>query len=98
MTLQQLKYALTLAETGSMNKAAESLFISQPALTNTIRVLEDEAGVTIFTRTNRGVSLTSEGSDFLFLDGDLTAKGTPKGYSAYQPSIIPLSAGLLRKS
>lgn len=66
MTLQQLKYALTLAETGSMNKAAESLFISQPALTNTIRVLEEEAGVTIFTRTNRGVSLTSEGSDFLF--------------------------------
>ena len=66
MTLQQLKYALIVAETGSMNKAAESLFISQPTLTNTIRGLEEESGVTIFTRTNRGVNLTSEGSDFLF--------------------------------
>ncbi|MCR4636820.1 MAG: LysR family transcriptional regulator, partial [Butyrivibrio sp.] len=39
MTLQQLRYAMVVAQTGSMNKAAESLFISQPTLTNTIRGL-----------------------------------------------------------
>lgn len=66
MTLQQLKYAIAVAETGSMNRAAESLYISQPTLTNTIRGLEKESGVVIFNRTNKGVNLTSEGSDFLF--------------------------------
>lgn len=66
MTLQQLKYAMVVAQTGSMNKAAESLYISQPTLTNTIRQLEEESGITIFNRTNKGVVLTGEGSDFLF--------------------------------
>ena len=66
MTLQQLRYAMVVAQTGSMNKAAESLFISQPTLTNTIRGLEEESGITIFNRTNKGVDLTAEGSDFLF--------------------------------
>lgn len=66
MTLQQLRYAMVVAQTGSMNKAAESLFISQPTLTNTIRGLEEESGITIFNRTNKGVNLTAEGSDFLF--------------------------------
>ncbi|MCR5208685.1 MAG: LysR family transcriptional regulator [Lachnospiraceae bacterium] len=66
MTLQQLKYAMVVARTGSMNKAAESLYISQPTLTNTIRGLEEETGITLFNRTNKGVNLTSEGSDFIF--------------------------------
>ena len=66
MTLQQLKYALVVAKTGSMNKAAECLYVSQPTLTNTIRSLEDETGITLFKRTNKGVQLTSKGSDFLF--------------------------------
>ena len=57
---------MVVAQTGSMNKAAESLYISQPTLTNTIRGLEEESGVTIFNRTNKGVNLTGEGSDFLF--------------------------------
>ena len=66
MTLQQLKYALVVAETGSMNKASEYLYVSQPTLTNTIRSLEEETGITLFKRTNKGVQLTSKGSDFLF--------------------------------
>ena len=66
MTLQQLRYVMAVAETGSMNKAAEYLYISQPTLTNTIRSLEEDAGITIFRRTNKGVQLTTEGSDFLF--------------------------------
>ena len=55
MTLQQIFYAITIAELGSMNKAAESLFISQPSLTNAVKELEKELGITIFLRTSRGV-------------------------------------------
>ncbi len=54
MTLQQILYAITIANLGSMNKAAESLFISQPALTSAIRELESEVGITLFDRTGRG--------------------------------------------
>jgi DNA-binding transcriptional LysR family regulator len=65
MTLQQIYYALTVAETGSMNKAAEKLIVSQPSLTSAIRELERHAGVPIFLRTNRGVAVTNEGEEFL---------------------------------
>lgn len=65
MTLQQIYYALVTAEEGSMNKAAERLFISQPTLTSAIKELESETGITIFNRSNRGVSLTKEGNEFL---------------------------------
>ena len=65
MTLQQIRYCLTISETGSMNRAAESLYVTQPALTGAIRELEGELGITIFNRTNRGVSLTNEGRRFL---------------------------------
>ena len=63
MTLLQIYYALVTSETGSMNKAAEKLFISQPTLTSAIKELETETGITIFNRSNRGVSLTNEGHD-----------------------------------
>lgn len=65
MTLQQIYYVLTISETGSMNQAAERLFISQPALTKAIRELEEEVGITIFNRSSRGVSETNEGTEFL---------------------------------
>lgn len=65
MTLQQMKYALTIAEHGSMNKAAEQLFISQPSLTSAVRELEKEIGIQVFVRSSRGVSVTAEGADFL---------------------------------
>ncbi len=65
MTLQQLKYVIGIAETGSFNKAAEKLFVSQPSLTSTIHDLEDELGITIFNRTGRGVTLTNDGTEFL---------------------------------
>ena len=65
MTLQQIYYALVISDTGSMNKAAEKLYISQPALTITIRDLETELGFQIFFRTNKGVMPTNEGRDFL---------------------------------
>lgn len=48
MTLQQLKYALTIADCGSMNEAAKQLFISQPSLSETMKELETEIGLDIF--------------------------------------------------
>ena len=65
MTLTQLKYVVEVAETGSISKAAEHLFISQPSLTASIKELETEYGITIFTRTNKGVTLTAAGEEFL---------------------------------
>lgn len=65
MTLQQIYYALTIAKTGSMNKAADKLFISQPTLTSAIKALEEEINITIFNRTNKGVVATAEGNEFL---------------------------------
>ena len=65
MTLQQVLYALTIAECGSMNKASEKLFIVQPTPTSAIQELENEIGITIFLRTRKGVIPTPEGLEFL---------------------------------
>lgn len=65
MTLQQLKYVTAVAETETITEAAEKLFISQPSLTNAIHELEKKMTVQIFNRTNKGISLTKEGEDFL---------------------------------
>ena len=65
MTLQQLKYALTIADCGSMNEAAKSLYMSQPSLSETIKELETEIGLDIFLRSNRGIQITPEGEEFL---------------------------------
>ena len=65
MTLQQMNYLLTIAESGSMNKAAEKLFIAQPTLTGVIRDVESEIGISVFHRTPKGVIPTAEGEDFL---------------------------------
>lgn len=65
MTLQQLKYVIAVAEKGSVSEAAKTLFISQPSLSSSIRDLEDEIAVTIFTRSNKGVKATNEGLAFL---------------------------------
>lgn len=65
MTLQQLKYIVTVAETGNITEAAGRLFISQPSLTNSIRALENEMQITIFNRTNKGVTVSNDGDLFL---------------------------------
>lgn len=65
MTLQQLKYAVTAADKGTMSEAANSLFIAQPSLTNAIKDLEKELGITIFHRTNKGIIISNEGNEFL---------------------------------
>ena len=65
LTLQQLKYAVAIADRGSINEAAKYLFISQPSLSNAIKDLEKEIKITIFTRTNRGIQISTEGAEFL---------------------------------
>ncbi len=65
MTLQQLRYVTAVAETGTITEAANRLYISQPSLTNAIHELEKEMNVVIFNRTNKGITLSKEGEDFL---------------------------------
>ena len=65
MTLQQLRYVTMVAETGTITEAANRLYISQPSLTNAIHELEKEMNIVIFNRTNKGISLSKEGDDFL---------------------------------
>jgi len=65
MTILQLKYAIAIANSGSFREAASKLFVSQPALSSTIQSLEDELGIQIFERTNKGIRLTESGSDFI---------------------------------
>ena len=65
MTLQQLKYVVMVAEKGTITEAAKKLFISQPSLTNAIRELENEMNITIFDRTNKGISVSKDGEVFL---------------------------------
>lgn len=65
LTIQQLRYAVGIANTGSFNKAAEALFISQPSLTMAVQDLEKQIGITVFNRSNRGVTLTPEGEEFI---------------------------------
>lgn len=67
MTLQQLHYCIAISETGSMNKAAEQLYVTQPSLTGAVKELEKELGITIFHRSGRGVSLTGDGEEFIAL-------------------------------
>ena len=65
MDLQQLRYAVTVAETGSITAAAKKLYMGQPNLSRSIRELEVELGITLFERTARGVAPTQSGEGFL---------------------------------
>ncbi len=64
MNLKHLEYFITVAQMGSINRAAQALYISQPHLGKIIRELEQNAGVPLFTRSNHGVTLTPEGIEF----------------------------------
>lgn len=89
MTLQQLNYVITISETGSMNKAAEQLYVAQPSLTNAVKELEKELGITIFNRSGRGVTLTNDGSEFLLYARQL--------YSQYTVLTEKYGSGTLKK-
>ncbi len=65
MTLQQLKYILTIVECGSISEAAKRLYISQPSLSTAVKELEQELGIEIFLRTAKGIVLSNDGTEFL---------------------------------
>ena len=65
MTIQQLKYAITISEVGSLNRASEVLYVSQPSLSSAVRSLEEDLGITIFSRGGKGVALTNDGAEFI---------------------------------
>ena len=65
MNINQLKYVLEVAASSSMREASTRLYVSQPALSASIHELEEEIGILIFERTNKGISLTDEGREFL---------------------------------
>lgn len=65
MTLLQLRYAITIAEKGSLTDAAKALFLSQPSLSSAVKELEKEMGIRIFDRTNKGIHVSKEGEQFL---------------------------------
>ena len=65
MTLKQLRYAVTVAETGNITEAAKKLFIAQPSLTAAIAELEKEYNIKIFSRNKRGIEVTPDGEEFL---------------------------------
>ncbi len=65
MTILQLKYVIAIANSKSFREAASRLFVSQPALSSTIRELEEELSIQLFERTNKGIRLTDPGKEFL---------------------------------
>ena len=65
MNITQLKYVLTIAGSSSMREASTKLYVSQPALSASVRELEEELGILIFERTNKGIKLTDDGREFL---------------------------------
>ena len=90
MKLQQLRYVVKVAECGSITEASRRLFVSQPSITASIRDLENEMGVHIFERTNKGVIVSDEGEIFLgyarqVLDQADLLEGKYKGTSEQVP-------------
>ena len=65
MNILHLKYAVEVAKTQSISKAAENLYMGQPNLSRAIKELEESLGITIFKRTTKGISTTPDGDEFL---------------------------------
>lgn len=65
MTLQNLRYIISIAETGSITEASKRLFISQPSLSNAVKEVEKEIHFSIFTRTSRGITVTAKAWNLL---------------------------------
>ncbi len=65
MNVLWLKYAIEVAKTGSISKAADNLYMGQPNLSRAIRELEESLGIAIFERTTKGIVVTEKGKEFL---------------------------------
>lgn len=67
MNITQIKYVLEVAGASSMREASKKLYVSQPALSSSIRELEEELGILLFERSNKGISLTDAGESLLYM-------------------------------
>ena len=85
MTLQQLRYVDGVATCGSLSEASRRLFVTQPTLTESIRGLEEELRIAIFSRSSRGVTLTREGEEFLASARQILADA-----ARIQPRAVPI--------
>ena len=100
MTLQQLKYVVTVAECGNITEAAKQLFVSQPTVTSAIHDLEKEMQIVIFIRTNKGVNYQKMVRNSLVIQAGAGASGSHRGiykdnvvskpHLRYRVSTIPL--------
>ena len=65
MTLQQIRYVMEISRCGSISKAAQELYLTQPYLSSTLKDLENELHISIFSRSRKGITLTRDGQEFL---------------------------------
>ena len=105
MNVLHMKYAVEVARLGSLNKAAESLLIAQPNLSRSVKELEAELGITIFTRSAKGMVLTPEGEEFIGYASEILKQidQVDKMYKEGAPkkqrfSISALSAGYISEA
>lgn len=91
MTLQQMMYFLKISELHSFSRAAEALLVSQPALTKSMRDLEEELGVTLLVRSSRGAVLSSEGEAFLLEAKELIMRYEQMMEKYQDTTLIPKS-------
>ena len=100
MTLQQIKYILGVADSTSLNKAAEKLFVSQPSLSSSLHNAEDELGFQIFMCTARGVKPTETGARFALeniVEALVTGHGVPKAQAIERAKLELKKVGLSDK-
>ena len=74
MNLTYLRYAVEIADTGSINKAAENIFVAPSNLSRAIKDLENELGIKIFERTSKGMIPTQEGAELLNIAKSISAQ------------------------
>lgn len=99
MTLLQLRYIVKIVECGSMNEASHALYVSQPALSSSVKELENELGIEIFTRSSQGIALTVDGAEFLtyarqVLDKGGSVGGTVQERETAQAAVLRLHTAL----
>lgn len=109
MTLQQLRFLIAVAESGSINAAAQRLYTAQSNISNAVKSLEQELHLEIFTRSSRGVTLTNDGTELLgyarqvveqadMLEARYEDGGTPQARLAhFRPALRLFGRGLCQR-
>lgn len=100
MNLLHLKYAVEVAKTSSITKAAENLYMGQPNLSRAIRELEEDLGIEIFIRSSKGITPTPQGEEFLRYARSILAQvdAVEKRYREKVPSELVFSVSVPRAS